>query len=314
MPMMVPNGGAIAEGVKSEEPMEGGKKKRKKRAYKPRDPNAPKRPLTAYFRYLGEARPTIQAEINTNPELHKTTGKPGDISRIATDRWNALTAEQQQPYKEAYQAELKDYEKAIAAYKAMGGQVDETTMMTLDGAEAEAAATPAAVMAPAAEKAAEEEEDDDDDDTTSDDDDEEEEEVAPPPPPQPPKATPKKSALKKGGKASAVQPAPAPAVSTATPIFSSINNEAAAGVPNTSSDPAKSSSPTRKRKGADATVAEGESGRKKRTRKSNAAEEVVAGADEAPAPAPVAPMASSPDVADTTGKKKKDKKKRRGNA
>ena len=83
---MVPNGGQGA----SEEPPDG-KKKRKKRAYKARDPNAPKRPLTAYFRFLGENRGAIAAEIQANPEMFAASGKPGDISRVATDRWNALT-------------------------------------------------------------------------------------------------------------------------------------------------------------------------------------------------------------------------------
>ncbi len=47
------NGGMVQPDVKTEE-ADG--KKRKKRAYKARDPNAPKRPLTAYFRYLGDMR------------------------------------------------------------------------------------------------------------------------------------------------------------------------------------------------------------------------------------------------------------------
>ena len=279
MPGIIPNGAGTLE-VKSEEPE--GKKKRKKRAYKPRDPNAPKRPLTAYFRYLGETRPAIQAEIANNPELFKTTGKPGDISRIATDRWNGLTEQEQKPYKEAYQAELKDYEVAIAKYKAMGGNVEDLTAVDVTdvtGVEATPAVEKTAVAAPV--------EDDSSSSSSSSDD---EEEVAPAPQPQ--KATPKKSAMKKGK----TQPA------SSTPAFSSINE--AAAVP--SSEPAKSSSPSKKRK----VDAEEESGRKKRGRKSKADEEIIAGGEVAP----VAPMTSSPELTSTpaeAGKKKKDKKKRK---
>ena len=288
IPGIIPNGAGAVPEIKSEEPE--GKKKRKKRAYKQRDPNAPKRPLTAYFRYLGETRPAIQLEISNNPELYKTTGKPGDISRIATDRWNALTPDQQQPYKEAYQEELKDYEKAIAKYKAAGGNVEDLTQVDITevtGLEATPAGEKAVTAAP-------EEKDDTSSESSSSSEDEE---VAAPPPP--PKSTPKKSALKKGKK-SDVQPA------SSTPMFSSINEAAAAP----SSEPAKSSSPSKKRKGG----GEEEGGRKKRGRQSKADEEIIASAEAAP----VAPMmASSPEVASTpaeAGKKKKDKKKRKSGA
>ena len=113
--MIVANGAPAA----SEEPVDG-KKKRKKRAYKPRDPNAPKRPLTAYFRFLGENRGTIAKEIQDDPERFANSGKPGDISRIATERWNALTKDEQEPYRAAYQAALKEYEKEVEKYKASG--------------------------------------------------------------------------------------------------------------------------------------------------------------------------------------------------
>ena len=78
-------------------------KKRPKRAYKQRDPNAPKRPLTAYFRYLGANRPLIQREIAENPGAFGQASRPGDISRIATDRWNSLTRAEQEPYRQDYQ-------------------------------------------------------------------------------------------------------------------------------------------------------------------------------------------------------------------
>lgn len=290
IPGLLPNGGGVPAEIKSEEPE--GKKKRKKRAYKQRDPNAPKRPLTAYFRYLGQLRPEIQQEIANNPEQHKTSGKPGDISRIATDRWNQLTTEQQEPYKEAYKEELKDYEVAIAKYKAAGGNPEDLTQVDVTdttGLEA----TPAAIEeAPAAE---EEKDDDSSSDSDSSSEEEEEEEVAPPPPP-PPQVSPKKSALKKTKAAPAAN----------TPAFSSINETAAAAAP--SSPPAKSSSPSKKRKGA----GEEEGGRKKRGRQSKADEEIIASAEVAPV---ANMMTSSPEVASTpaveAGKKKKDKKKRK---
>lgn len=258
-----------------------GKKKRKKRPYKPRDPNAPKRPLTAYFRYLGEMRPLISQEMNEHPGRFETSGKPGDISRVATDRWNLLSPEEQQPYKAAYQNELKDYEVAIAAYKAAGGMLDDTTVVdpsiapVVAGADepvAEAAAIPAKV----------DKEDSSDSSDSSDD-----ESPAKPAPP-PPAATPKKSAMKKGGRQSAA--------AVPTPVFNTVNDAAAAE--QLQAESAKSSSPSKKRKGAETTEAEGS--KKKRGRKTS---EAVA--------APDPPPASSP-PAESSGKKKKDKKKKKG--
>lgn len=65
------------------------KGKRKKRAYKARDPNMPKRPMTAYFRYLHENRAPITKEMGPG-------FKPGDISKEATARWGRLTEEEKE--------------------------------------------------------------------------------------------------------------------------------------------------------------------------------------------------------------------------
>jgi hypothetical protein len=264
---------------------EDGKKKRKKRAYKPRDPNAPKRPLTAYFRYLGEMRPRIQQEMTQNPDQFAATGKPGDIAKVATDRWNALTQDQQAPYKAAYQAELKNYEIAIAAYKAAGGAVDDTTVDTSAVAAGAGAEKP--VVPAVAAKA-----DSDDSDDSSDD-----EEAAAAPPPPPPATAPKKSAMKKGR-----QPAQPASATIPTPVFNTVNDTAASAQ---LQEEAKSSSPSKKRKAADTTESDGS--KKKRGRKSKADEVVPA-----PDPVAVAPPASSPPTESASGKKpKKDKKKKK---
>jgi hypothetical protein len=87
---------------------------KKKRNYKPRDPNAPKRPLTAYFRYLQEQRGPAAEEMAKSAN---GPGKPGDISKAVTERWKAMSEEEHAPYKEAYQRALKDYEREVATYK-----------------------------------------------------------------------------------------------------------------------------------------------------------------------------------------------------
>lgn len=276
--------------------------KRKKRAYKPRDPNAPKRPLTAYFRYLGEVRNTISDELQKDPEKYKdVAGQPGDISKIATTRWQQMTEEQKAPYKQAYQDELKDYTiKAEEYQKAKGlppgslpGEGDASAAIDPD------AESPAAIGTVSKTEGADDDDDDDDDDdssgSSSSSEESDEDEPAPPPPP-PPKATatPKKSAMKKKDKAAAAAPsAPQVFSSIPTPSFSSINNPPAQSVPE------PPSSPSRKRKG-DA----GEDGAKASKRGKKAAPQ----SDPAPA---VAPPVSSPEVVPEASGKKKEKKKKK---
>lgn len=85
--LQIANGDSKEEAVVDGE--EDGKGKKKKRAYKARDPDMPKRPMTAYFRYLDENRAPITLEMGKGH-------KPGDISKEATARWGRLTLEQKE--------------------------------------------------------------------------------------------------------------------------------------------------------------------------------------------------------------------------
>lgn len=254
--------------------------KRARRAYKARDPNAPKRPLTAYFRYLGEQRAQIAQEFKDNPELAANGSKPGDISKIATERWNALSHEQQQPYRDAYQQALQEHTAAMAKYKGETGNPEDVDATDVTMNEDEDAEADAEVGAKRAKTEAVETSEVEDDSTSSEDtsssEDEEEDEPAPPPPP--PAAKTPKSAMKRK-KASDATPAPAP-------TFNSINPKKE--VP--------SSSPERKRK-TSSTENEVETGKSKKSKKSAIARETEA---QASSPAPVA----------SSKKSKKDKKEK----
>ncbi|KAF2765447.1 hypothetical protein EJ03DRAFT_330913 [Teratosphaeria nubilosa] len=247
--------------------------KRMKRAYKQRDPNAPKRPLTAYFRYLQEQRGPLAAQLAE--KAGGTPQKPGDLSKEATERWNKLSKEEQQPYRDAYQRALKDYEKEVAIYKANGGKVDDAAAK-VDGAAVEG-------VDAEAENDDDDDGDDDDDDSSDDssDDSDEDEEEAPAPPP--PAKTPKPS--KKN-------------TQQAIPQFSSLETPAPAF--------AGSSSPERKRKAAAETPGTVETGKKKKKQKKT----ITAGEDApTPAAAPTAQMTPC-----ESSKKKEKKKKRKSEA
>lgn len=59
------------------------KKMRKKREQKPKDPNAPKRPNTAFFLFLENTRPEVRKALGEN-------AKPGDVAKEQRNRWTAL--------------------------------------------------------------------------------------------------------------------------------------------------------------------------------------------------------------------------------
>jgi len=127
-------------------PAKGGKKKKK---YK--DPNAPKRPPSAFFIFCSEFRPKVKSE---SPGL-----SIGDVAKKLGEMWNSTSGEDKQPY-EKKAAKLKEkYEKDIAAYRAKG---------KTGGAPAKAPAK--------AEKKDDDDDDDDDDEDEDEDDDEDDDE------------------------------------------------------------------------------------------------------------------------------------------
>ncbi|EGV93295.1 High mobility group protein B1 [Cricetulus griseus] len=77
-----------------------------------KDPNAPKRPPSAFFLFCSEYCPKIKGE---HPGL-----SIGDVAKKLGELWNNTAAEDKQPYgKKA--AKLKEkHEKGIAAYRAKG--------------------------------------------------------------------------------------------------------------------------------------------------------------------------------------------------
>ncbi|OXB58075.1 hypothetical protein ASZ78_008415 [Callipepla squamata] len=118
-----------------------------------KDPNAPKRPPSAFFLFCSEFRPKIKGE---HPGL-----SIGDVAKKLGEMWNNTAADDKQPY-EKKAAKLKEkYEKDIAAYRAKG-KVD--------------AGKKVVAKAEKSKKKKEEEEDEDEDEEDEEDEEEEEEE------------------------------------------------------------------------------------------------------------------------------------------
>ncbi len=73
----------------------GGKTKKRKREKKEKDPNAPKRPLTAYFLFQKHARPIVERD------LQEALGEGGTIEKHAVasemnKRWKEMPAEEKE--------------------------------------------------------------------------------------------------------------------------------------------------------------------------------------------------------------------------
>ncbi|GAB4814016.1 hypothetical protein N2152v2_001062 [Parachlorella kessleri] len=84
-----------------------GEKKEKKTKAK-KDPNAPKRGLTAYILYSNAVRDEVKKE---NPEA-----KMGELSKIIGEKWKGLTDEEKAPFQKKAEADKERYAKEKAAY------------------------------------------------------------------------------------------------------------------------------------------------------------------------------------------------------
>eukprot|EP00887_Chlorella_sp_A99_P002324 scaffold10.g2324.t1 len=74
-----------------------------------KDPNAPKRPQSAYFIFMNENREKIKKE---NPEATF-----GQIGKIAGEQWKALSDKEKEPYTKKAEKDKERYEKEKAAYE-----------------------------------------------------------------------------------------------------------------------------------------------------------------------------------------------------
>lgn len=294
-------------------------KKREKRPYKQRDPNAPKRPLTAYFRYLREVRPFIAQEVANNPPSDGT--KAGDISKIATERWRAMTDAQRKPYHAAYQSEMGAYEEATKAYKALGVNVEDDAEVSAEEGDLDSPDDKPVVAAADSDESSSE-----DDDSSSEEDSDEDEAVPaklPTPPPPKEKKTPKAGPKKVKAAADATPAVPFNNINAGN---HNIDPQLTGGAPvapmtstptNLLAPPPSQTSATasKKRKTVTDTPGTGEEGteKKKRGRPSKKDAAAVA-AEQAAAAAAQLQIAESSQAETANGTEKKKKKKRKSEA
>jgi len=93
-----------------------GKPKRQKSAAK-KDPNIPKRAVSAFFLYLAEQRP-----------LQKAAGVVGkEAATVAGEQWKALSDADKKPYQEKYKENKVTADAAIKEYEEVHGKIEKKT-------------------------------------------------------------------------------------------------------------------------------------------------------------------------------------------
>nr|CAG8473630.1 5737_t:CDS:2 [Entrophospora candida] len=99
----------------------GGNQVRKFKRNQLKDPNAPKRPNTAYILFSNEIRPETK---DANPKANQK-----EIVTMIGQKWKALSSEQKKVYEDRYSADKERYDEELRAYRA-GHHADSPVSLT----------------------------------------------------------------------------------------------------------------------------------------------------------------------------------------
>lgn len=124
--------GAAPEADKKKE------KKRKRAEKKQKDPNAPKRPLTAAFLFAQQARPIVRRDLEDSLGPDQKL-EPNAVNVEVTKRWNELPEEEKEKWKASYRDSQEKYKVELAAYLASKGEPVQHIDLEMHDAEDEPA-------------------------------------------------------------------------------------------------------------------------------------------------------------------------------
>ncbi|OJK05136.1 hypothetical protein ASPACDRAFT_38706 [Aspergillus aculeatus ATCC 16872] len=86
---------------------------------KKKDPNAPKRGLSAYMFFANDNREKVREE---NPGISF-----GQVGKMLGERWKALSDTERRPYEDKAAADKKRYEDEKASYNAAAEEDEESS-------------------------------------------------------------------------------------------------------------------------------------------------------------------------------------------
>jgi len=87
-----------------------GRRRRRRGSKKERDPNKPKRALSAFFFYAADERPTVRG---LNPDF-----SVGEVAKELGRKWNELKDDEKKPYEKKAEADRARYSEEIKIYRA----------------------------------------------------------------------------------------------------------------------------------------------------------------------------------------------------
>jgi len=138
----------------------GRRARRPRGSKKEKDPNKPKRALSAFFYYANEERPKVRA---SNPDF-----SVGEVAKELGRQWNELSATEKAPFEKSAEEDRARYDAAMKAYKA-----GESPMKKAKTNGHKAAPPPESDEEPEDDDEGEDEDEDDDEDDDDEDEDDE---------------------------------------------------------------------------------------------------------------------------------------------
>jgi len=98
---------------KSDKKRSSSKKGKEKRRKRTKDPNAPKRPQTAFFLFMNDRRAALKQE---RPDIGF-----GDVAKILSEEWKKASKAVKDKYESIHNKDKERYERELAAYNANQG-------------------------------------------------------------------------------------------------------------------------------------------------------------------------------------------------
>merc|ERR1712173_561795 len=104
-------GGEVAKGIRAQR----SEKRKEKEGKKKKDPNAPKRPQSAYSVFMSENREAILKSLPAG------ASPITDVAKKAGEQWKALSAAAKKPFEKKAEKQKAEYLKAMEEYKKTHG-------------------------------------------------------------------------------------------------------------------------------------------------------------------------------------------------
>jgi len=110
LPFLWEDFGDVSKSDRKKSSKKSSKDKRKKRT---KDPNAPKRPQTAFFLFMNDRRAALKQE---RPDIGF-----GDVAKILSEEWKKASKTVKDKYEAIHNKDKERYERELAAYNANQG-------------------------------------------------------------------------------------------------------------------------------------------------------------------------------------------------